>query len=359
MCPPREPGCGAAAERSTSRRTDSGAVPPVPVRVSVREARALPRCLQAGRTRTSEGRTGAPRWRCVFSTREKEKKPLGGECCRNFKQTNLRPSRSCCLKRVSRKENPNHTGYSSLISASAEGTAFAGILLRAAGARRGGGTVFRVPRRSPCPAPLGAASRAGAERCAAGILHRGHGGGSRALLGNRNQVRLSSGEAPVCRGSRVASLSGIALPGLSPALPASLPASLRRGRAVAGAALPWCAESESPFPAAAGRDTGRRCESPPLLIPLLHPLFLREAVGPGRERLRWLLLPSPCPGLSGCCPAAGAAAGGGAGSAGGTGGQDRSPGPCRDPRSFSRKGSPRCPARCPSPVLVFPSLRHF
>lgn len=241
MCPPREPGCGGAAERSTSRRADSGAVPPVPGRLSVREERALSRCLQAGRTGAGLSEPGADRrspLEITFSPQEKKKeKPLGEEGCRNFKQTNLRSSRFCCLKRVSRKENPNHTGYSSLISAAAEGTAFAGILLRAAGAIRGDGTVLRVPRRSPCPAPLGAASRAGAEPCAAGILHRGHGGGSRSLLGNGSPVRLGSGEAPICRGSRVASLSGIARPGLSAALPASLPASLRRGRAAAGAAL--------------------------------------------------------------------------------------------------------------------------
>lgn len=184
--------------------------------------------------------------------------------------------------------------------------------------------------------------------------------GLSALFGKGNPVRLGHGEAPVCSVSRVASLSGVARPGLSPALPASLTASLHRGRAVAGAVLPSCVEQRAlSLPQQAGARERRR-EPPPSLIPLLLPLPRQAAAILGRERLRWLPLVSPCPGLSRVCPGfvrllpgPGRGSGRGAGSAGGTGGSGGSRG--RGPR----EGSPRSSARCLSPLLAFPSLRHF
>lgn len=306
---------GAAGQQNGAPGLTTG---PVPVRVSVRGARAQPadglrRPNGSGALRAGGGPALPAGDRFSRQEKKKQKQSLGEESCLIFKQPDPRPSRSCCLRRVSRKENPNYSGYSSLISVSVEGTAFVGILVRAAGARRGGGTVPRVPRRRPrCCRALSARRsqpRTGSA-LRSGNIAPGPRRGLSAQFRKGNPVRLGNGEAPVCSVSRVASLSGVARPGLSPALPASLAASPHRGRAVAGAVLPSCAERESPFPAAAAGAWARRREPLPLLIPLLLPLPRRAAAGPGRERLRWLPLLSPCPGLPGCCPAPGAAAGG-------------------------------------------------
>lgn len=141
-----------------------------------------------------------------------------------------------------------------------------GRLVRAAGARRGGGALPRVPaalpgalggdpRRLPCPAPHGGSARGyGLSRFLAGMPD----------LGPQGRVPCSlreGGPGPARhRRSRAkrrfaaplgAPFSGVARPGLSPALLTSFAASLHRERA--GAILPSCEESESPFPAASRR----------------------------------------------------------------------------------------------------------
>lgn len=220
--------------------------------------------------------------------------------------------------------------------------------------------VRRAPLRSALPpARTGSAlrSRSVAPGAAAWAL---------VLCSGRGTRSGSVATKPKFAASLGSPLSGVARPGLSSALPASLPASLHWGRAVAGAVLPSCEESESPFPAArqrpaaAGRDTGIGAVSPaPLLIPLLLPLPPRAAAGPGRERLRWLLLLSPCPSLSDCCPAPGAAAGGARAQPGALADRAAPRGRAGIPAPSPGKGSPRSSARCLFPLLAFPSLGHF